>query len=109
MEIVFAAGRPDDPILAHFSFYTFGRWVLAKQKQACRASLFYTLGVLKQNALPDHRHTKFACSLRLHCPARHRAVFCVAFALEGRRKPVSLASEVSADLSDFLTLRGESG
>lgn len=44
---------------------------------------FDTLTVLKQNALPNQQACKYACSLRFHCPARRRAVFCVRLLWKG--------------------------
>ncbi|GAB1469781.1 hypothetical protein MASR2M66_06580 [Chloroflexota bacterium] len=63
--------------------------------------------------MPFQKHTgEIACSLRPHCPARHRTDFVAGisahYACLGREKEVSdLTSEASADLSDFLTLSYE--
>jgi len=63
--------------------------------------------------MPFQNHTdnvhKIVCSLRPHCPVRHRTDFVAGisahYACFGREKEVSdLTSEASADLSDFLAL-----
>ena len=81
-----------------FSFYSLAGVINKKTGMPDTPVLIHM--VLKQNALPNQNrctHLITALPLSRSSPCG----FLFALALEGRRKPVILASEVSADLSDF--------
>jgi len=88
MEIVFAAGRPDDPTLAHFSFYTFGRWVLAKQKTGMPGKPVLYVGSIKTKcpSRPQAHKIRLLTTLALSRSSPCGFLRCVCF---GREKEAS--------------------